>query len=369
LASLRLRDRDAIITSEGLIFRVFGYTHPPEGYICDAEYAPAQLFKSNNPKAFRTDGKSIFYKFYEDEGWKFIQKRFQQHMIFHKPLNKKVVGVRCVDVAEVRKPEEALEKLIENEPKDELLKALQKVLDIIIAHSKMSIKDFGVFGSLLHGFYHPKFSDIDIVVYGKDNLAQIHEVLQELYADGSSHFSNEFEDDSPIRGKNWRFKNISPQEFVQHQRRKLIYGIFHDEASKRAIKVEFEPVKSWSEIQSEYSVIKRITWEGWVRAILLVKDDSEAPYMPSIYYVEPLKIVEGAKVEALERVVSYLEEFRMQAWRDETVYVEGNLERVETNSGSFQQITLTYGPRYYEQVIKSLNLQPQLSLSLENHVI
>jgi predicted nucleotidyltransferase len=156
---------------------------------------------------------------------------------------------------------------------------------------------------------------------------------------------------------------------VQHQRRKLIYGIFHDEASKRAIKVEFEPVKSWSEIQSEYSVIKRITWEGWVRAILLVKDDSEAPYMPAIYYVEPLKIVEGAKVEDLRRIVSYLEEFRMQAWRDETVYVEGNLERVETNSGSFQQITLTYGPRYYEQVIKSLNPQPQLSLSLENHVV
>lgn len=356
MASLKLRDRDAIITREGLIFRVFGYTHPPEGYICDLEYAPAQLFKSNNAKAFRTDGKNIFYKFYEDEGWKFLQKNFPQYMVFHKPLNRKVVGVHCADVAETKKPKEALEKLIRKEPKDELLKALQKVLDITIAHSKLKIKNFGVFGSLLHDFYHPKFSDIDIVVYGRENSAQLREVLKGLYADDDSHFSNEFEDDSPIRGKQWRFKNISPQEFVQHQRRKLIYGIFHDEVSKRAIKVEFEPVKSWSEIRNEYGEIKRITWEGWVKAFLLVKDDSEAPFMPSIYQVEPVRVSEGPKVENLERVVSYLEEFRMQAWRDETVYVEGNLEKVETSHGEFQQVTLTYGPRYYEQVIKSQNV-------------
>ncbi|MGQ9544695.1 MAG: nucleotidyltransferase domain-containing protein [Candidatus Bathycorpusculaceae bacterium] len=357
MAGLRLRDRDAIITREGLIFRVFGYTHPPEAYICDAEYAPAQLFKSDNPKAFRTDERRVFYKFYEDEGWKFLKKRFPQYMIFHKPLNRKVVGVCRADVAEVRKPEEALEKLVKKEPKDELLMALQKVLGLTVAPSKLSIKDFGVFGSLLHGFYHPKFSDVDIVVYGKDNLTQIREILQEVYADSSSGFFNEFKDTSPIEGKNWRFKNISPQEFVQHQRRKLIYGVYHDEVSKRAIKVEFEPVKSWSEIQNDFSEVKRIRWEGWVKAILLVKDDSSAPYMPSIYRVEPVKVVEGPKMENLERVVSYLEEFRMQAWKDETVYVEGNLERVETNRGSFQQITLTYGPRYYEQVIKSLNAE------------
>ncbi len=354
MAGLRLRDRDAIITHEGLIFRVFGYTHPPEGYICDAEYAPAELFKSDNQKAFRTDGKSVFYKFYEDEGWKFLQKNFPHYMVFHKPLDRKVVGVRCGDVAEVRRPEEALGKLIEKEPKDELLKTLQKVLDVTIAHSKLSLKDFGVFGSLLHGFYHPKFSDIDIVVYGKDNLKRIRGVLQELYADEGSCFSNEFEDDSPVKGKKWRFKNISPKEFVQHQKRKLIYGVFHDVASKRTIKVEFEPVKSWSEIHNEYGEIKRITWEGWMKAILLIRDDSEAPFMPSIYHVELVKIIEGPKVEDLERVVSYLEEFRMQTWKDETVCVEGNLEKVETTNGSFHQITLTYGPRYYEQVIKSL---------------
>jgi hypothetical protein len=31
--------------------------------------------------------------------------------------------------------------------------------------------------------------------------------------------------------------------------------------------------------------------------------------------------------------------------------VEGNLEKVVTRNKSFHQITLTYGPRYYEQTL------------------
>ena len=354
MASLRLRDRDAIVTREGLIFRVFGYTHPLEGYICDAEYAPAEIFASKNPKAFRTNGERIFYKFYEDEGWKFIKKNYPQHMIFHKPLNKKVVGVKCSNIAEVRKPEEKIKKLFEKELKDELLDSTQKVLEIVNERASSSLENFGVFGSLLHGFYHPRYSDIDLIVYGRQNMAQIRETLQELYKDRNSPIKNEFESDEPIRGKIWRFKNISPKEYVWHQKRKIIYAVFHDKLSKRTIKVEFEPVKEWSEIQNEYERIKKVTWKGWVKALVRVKNDVESSFMPSVYQVEVLEFLESPKVDNIERVVSYLEEFRMQAWKDEKAYVEGNLEEVETSHGSFNQITLTYGPRYYEQVIKVL---------------
>ncbi|MEM3731093.1 MAG: nucleotidyltransferase domain-containing protein [Candidatus Bathyarchaeia archaeon] len=356
MAPLKLRDRDAIITREGLIFRVFGYTHPKNAFICDAEYAPEEIFKSKNPKAIRTYGKHIFYKFYEDEGWKFIHKNFPQHTIFFEALGKNVVGVKIENIAEIRKPEDVLQKLLEREDKDELLKILHAILETTTQLSSLTTKDFGVFGSLLHGFYHPLFSDIDIIVYGRENLARVRGLLQELYEDKGSGFSNEFETDAPVHGKLWRYKNLSPKEFVWHQRRKLVYGVFHGEASNRAIKVEFEPVKKWNETRNEYGEIRKITREGWVKALLRVKDDSEAPFMPSIYLVEPIEILEGPKAEDIRRVVSYLEEFRMQAWNDEKVYVEGNLEEVETSSGSFHQITLSYGPRYYEQVIKSLSI-------------
>jgi predicted nucleotidyltransferase len=96
--------------------------------------------------------------------------------------------------------------------------------------------------------------------------------------------------------------------------------------------------------------------KGWIKAVARITDDCDAPFMPSLYQVEVHRIIEGPKTDEIERIVSYVEEFRMQAERDEEVYVEGNLEQVVTPAKTFHQITLTYGPRYYEQVLKVARL-------------
>jgi len=353
LAILRIRDRDAITTKEGLIFRVFGYSHPSNAYICDAEYAPSKIFKSTHRKAFRNKGKLVFYKFYEDEGWKFIQNHFPQYMIFHEMLRKKVVGVEHPNIVDMRKPDEELRKLIETEPKDKLLSALQNVLELITKHSGLLVKNFGVFGSLLHGFYHPKFSDIDLIIYSRENTVKLCEALQELYIDRHSLLRNEFESDGSINGKNWRFQNYSPQEFVWHQQRKMVYGLFNDQKTGRIIKIEFEPVKDWREMGNKHFSGTEIVQKGWVRMFARITEDQDAPFIPSIYGIEPLKVLDGATgADEARRIVSYMEEFRLQAKKDENVYVEGNLEQVATLRGCFYQITLTYCPKYYRQVLK-----------------
>ncbi len=133
--------------------------------------------------------------------------------------------------------------------------------------------------------------------------------------------------------------------------------MFEDHISGRTIKAEFEPVKAWKEIVSEYDPKTRITNKGWVKIKARVSDDSDAPFIPSIYEIEPLAVLDG-KRDAIEavRVFSYMEEFRQQAQKDENVIIEGNLEEVVSPGKSFQQITLTYCPRYYEQVLKVVKL-------------
>jgi predicted nucleotidyltransferase len=353
LDRLSLRDRDGILTKEGLIFRVFGYSHPKGAYVCDAEYASAKIFTSTDPRAPREGGDGLYYKFYNDEGLKLVFNRYPQYTILHEMLWQKVVGVRRVDIAEARKPEERLKALIETSPKDELLDAMQRVLRITLNSSGLSAKNFGVFGSMLHGFHHPKFSDIDLLIYGKKENAKMRETLAALYADDASGLKNEFGTDAAMEGKRWRFKNYTAKEFIWHQKRKMIYGLFDDAQSGRIIKAEFEPVKAWSEIASEYDPEARIVQKGWVRIKARVTADSDAPFTPSVYGIEPLEVLGGAR-DALEavRVFSYMEEFRQQAQNDETVIVEGNLEEVASPKGSFHQVTLTYCPRYYEQVLK-----------------
>jgi len=174
-----------------------------------------------------------------------------------------------------------------------------------------------------------------------------------LYDDTDSPLRNEFESDEPIKGKNWRFQNYSSKEFMWHQQRKMIYALFKDEESGRIIKTEFEPVKDWAEIRDKNFFGTKVLQRGWVKMFARITDDEDAPFVPSVYRVEPFKILHGPTVaDEVTRVVSYMEEFRMQADKDERVYVEGNLEEVITSNGSFHQVTLTYCPRYYEQVLK-----------------
>lgn len=359
MVSFKLRDRDAVLTQEGLIFRVYGYTHPPKAYVCDVEYAPASVFKSEDPRALRQKGKQIYYKFYSDQGLRFVREKYPQYTVWHAPLQTHLVGVHRNQIKKIRKPDQTFRRLLEKQPCDSLLQALQTLSEMIFERSGLSNVDFGVFGSLLHGFYHPQFSDLDLVLYGEEKLRKLKETLETLYKEQSSHLRNEFETEEAVKEnvKLWIFVNYSPKEHCWHQRRKTIYALFQDEKSGRDIKTEFEPVKEWSEIHSEYDSRTRIIKKGWIKAVARITNDYEAPFMPSIYEVEINKILEGKKTDDIQRIVSYVEEFRMQAERDEEVYVEGNLEQVITPTKTFHQITLTYGPRYYEQVLKE---QPKI---------
>jgi predicted nucleotidyltransferase len=252
----------------------------------------------------------------------------------------------------VRKPEERLKILANQAAKDELLDAMQRVLKTLIGRSGLSESDFGVFGSMLHGFHHPRFSDIDLLVYGIKENGKIRETASALYSEKESGFVNEFSTAKAMEGKRWRFKNLTVKDFVWHQKRKQIYGLFKDEKSGRTIKAEFEPVKAWGEIESEYDPRIKIVRKDCVRLKARVTSDKEAPFIPSIYGIDPLEVISGPRI-ALDanRIVSYMEEFRSQVQKDEIIIVEGALEEVASADGSFCQVALTYCPRYYEQVL------------------
>jgi predicted nucleotidyltransferase len=348
---LKLRDRDAVLTGDGLIFRVYGYIHPSGAYVCDPEYASSTVFRSTNPRARRGEPEPVYYKFFADEGMKLILNKFPQYTVFYEPLQKRLVGVNEDDITEVRRPDVCLQQVLAKEPDDVLLKALHDLFSRVSSRSGLTEKDFGVFGSLLHGFYHPNFSDLDFIVYGKENMDRLCEALETLYREDPS-LRNEFDSMKAVESKDWKFLNYSLEEYVWHQRRKMIYAYFDSPDAERVVKAEFEPVKGWKEICNEYSPSTRIFHVGWIKAIVEITDDRDAPFIPSIYQIEVEDVLDGPEVDDTKRIFSYMEEFRMQAKKGERVLVEGNLEKVVNGTDTFHQITLSYGPRYYEQTLK-----------------
>jgi predicted nucleotidyltransferase len=355
LKSLQLRDRDAVLTREGLIFRIYGYGHPSKAYICDLEYAPASIFRSEDPRAIRQKNEQLYYKFFQDQGIQFVWDKYPEYTVWHAPLQTRLVGVSFDQITEIRRPNETIQKLLAVKKCDSLLKNMQKIFEFILERTGLSQNSFGVFGSLLHGFYHPQFSDIDFIIYGRKKLRTLQETLETLFRETDSNIHNEFETEDAIKEKmrRWKFINYSPKDYCWHQRRKSIYVILQDKEQKRLIKTEFEPVKDWNEIFNEYNSKTRIKRKGWIKAFVRIRDNCDAPFIPSLYKVETNRILKGSKADDIERIISYVEEFRMQAEIDEEVYVEGNLEQVITPGKTFHQLTLTYGPRYYEQVLKT----------------
>ncbi len=348
---MKLRDRDVIITDDGILFRVYGYLHPKGAYVCDPEYASPKVFQSTNPRAKRGEKETVCYKFFADEGMKLILNKFPQYSVFYEPLQKCLVGVNEADITEVRKPEVGLQRILQKKPNDVLLKALHDLLDRILSQSGLKTTDFGVFGSLLHGFYHPNLSDLDFIVYGRKNMDRLCMALETLYREDSS-LRNEFDSMKAVESKDWKFLNYSLEEYRWHQQRKLIYTYFESADGGRVVKAEFEPVKSWKENVNEFNNFARISHAGWIKAIAEITDDKDAPYIPSIYQIDVKEVLDGPEVQDITRIFSYMEEFRMQAKKGEKVLVEGNLEKIIDGTNIYHQITLSYGPRYYEQTMK-----------------
>lgn len=352
---VRFRDRDAPVAEEGLIFRVYGYAHPPGYCVCDLEYAPETVYESVDPRSVRErDGKK-FYKFYFDGGLNFVKRRFPQYQFLYGPLQTHLVGLAEEQIMEMRRPEERLRLIFDSDRKDTLIQTLRELLMKIFEVSKLKVRDFGAFGSIMPDFYNPKYSDVDLVVYGKKQLLELMEVLNGLYGDAGSEFENEFERwDPSMPPLHWRFKHYSKVEYGWHQRRKMVYALYKSTDLERAVKVEFEPVKRWSEIANEYADNEKIKNLGWVVATVKILDESESFFMPSVYPVEVLGISKRFKNVDVERVVSYIEEFRMQLKEGEEGTVRGRLERVSGRRGEFHQITLSYSPGYFKQVLKLL---------------
>jgi predicted nucleotidyltransferase len=344
------RDRDAPITKSGLIFRVYGYNHPSRSCFCDLEYAPSSLYSVETMKALREGPEGRFYKFYLDGGLKFASSQKPPYLIFHRPLQKLVVGVKVSQISRMISPELRLLELLKISG-DPLIEAMRNILGIVTDNSNLRIDDFGVFGSLAHGFHSVRYSDVDLIIYGKKKLVELRATLQNLFDD--SIMENEFDDwsmnDPP---HHWNFTRYLKTEYGSYQRRKLIYARYRSQNLGRHVNVEFEPVRNLNEVKNEYDNIDKIESMGRVEARGDVLDDEEGGFMPSIYPIQISDINVNINKHSIRRIVSYVKEFRLQLKAGETALIRGNLEKIVTKDEEFHQITLSYGLDYFDQVLK-----------------
>ena len=168
------RDRDHLLTRDGLYFTVVGNIHPQDRIIAYLKYFPKSSKKDKN-NLIRTIKQYNIPNLIESI--KIVEKNYPHYLCQLENYDFKFPSVPIIDIKKHFIPEEKLSDLLVSSDLDSLSQKALYLTKILSKESEISINDFGITGSILLGIHDPNLSDIDITVYGKENSLKVKETL------------------------------------------------------------------------------------------------------------------------------------------------------------------------------------------------
>jgi len=318
----KFRDRDFIQTKERFFFCVVGPLHPPDRVISYLKYAPAKL-------GLWGKGKKRFKRVMQAytipsllETFSFLERNYPQYL-FHSPFyNITMTAVPHKHLTKHHKPEEKLAQLLQASRLDPLQKKLMRFTSFLAEKSEVPSNFFGVTGSILLEIHQPEFSDIDIAVYGLKNSLAVKEGLTKAYS--SSSFAVKRLEGNSLKAwcesKAKRYP-LTPDEALRIYERKWNLGFFENTP------FSIHPVKLEQEVDEEYGD-KTYYPVGPATVRAVVYENSDCLFLPSVYRVREVAVMEGPQVADIEEVVSYESLYDNLAEVGKSVVAKGKLERV-----------------------------------------
>jgi predicted nucleotidyltransferase len=316
------RDRDFLQTREDFFFCVVGPFHPPDRVISYLKYVPARLgLWGKGKKRFRRVMRAYTIPSLL-ETFSLLERNYPQYL-FHSPYyNITMTAVPHEYLTKHYKPEGKLAQLLQASRLDPLQKKLTRFTSFLAEISEVQLDFLGVTGSILLDIHQPEFSDLDLTVYGLKNSLAVREALTEAYSSWSSAVKR-FEGGALkawCESKAQRYP-LTSEEALKIYERKWNLGFFENTP------FSIHPVKLEQEVKEEYGdKIYYPVGSATVRAV--VYENSDCLFLPCVYRVREVNIVEGSQVENIEEIVSYEGLYDNLAEVGESVVAQGKLERV-----------------------------------------
>ena len=313
-------DWDFVITKEGLFFCVIGPYHPPDRVISYLKYVPSQQGKWKH-------GKDRFKRVMPTYTIPSLLKTFQllenhhpQYLFFSTVYNITMTAVPQTSILEHYRPEQKLQKLSEKSIRDTLQKKLLHLVSLLSESSEVSVRNFGVIGSILLDIHDPTFSDIDLTVYGERNSYAVKDTLKKFCSTRDSNLT-QFKGD---RLKRWcenkaKKHPITYEEAKRIAERKWNIGVYKNTP------FSIHPIKKEEEVTEKYGD-KIYCPAETVLVQAVVTDCSESIFLPSVYKVT--EVDREGTTRQVEEVVSYEGFYGSLAEEGEVIAVKGKLEHV-----------------------------------------
>jgi len=317
----RAREGDLVETLEGLIFDVKGLVQPPDKVVAYLRYI-------EDPSGDRRRGDKTYVKLYSlDERERTLRSRYPQYLYYDPVFGEYLDGVPNRLIAMIYQPRKKVLELL-SEPSQDVVETQSIEFVQEIQHSSgVPLGKLGLSGSILVNL-HTDESDIDLVVYGREDCKSVHEALRRLMRGSQTPVSRYgFKGLKKLYESRMKDTHMPFRDFLRMEKRKLSQGKFKG----RDFFVRFLP--DWDEVDEKYGDrLYRVA--GYAKIGANVEDDSESIFTPCRYVISGTRILEGSIVPPPMEIVSFRGRFCEQAKKGEKVIAQGKVEKVIDKDGS-----------------------------------
>ncbi len=330
-----------ITTKDGLQCQAYSNEHPSEGILVKPKYIPTEKIESTALQYRFIGGKKMNrLNLWSDTGeLKRYIEEFKKHYpkyVYKSPIhkgNRLFFIVPFEEIERVYFPRKGLEELM-NMPLHALDQHLSNVRRFVefLAKSGIRLKDLGITYSTLMGHYSHK-SDINIVVYGKENYWNVIRYLKSAtHPDLRWKTEQEWLD---FHKKRNRYKVFEEQKFLQHMINKRSEGFFNGVLFVIfCVEKTYETVRWGSEW---YKEVGSAVVEG------VVTDNGSSVARPGYYEINSSKIIEGYEEVPVKKIVFYTRDYCDLVQPGERLRASGVLERVDPRDGKESYYRLVVG--------------------------
>lgn len=334
------RDRDHLLTKEGLYFIVVGNVHPKDRIISYLKYYPKQARK--RVRALDNLVRTIKHYDIPDliESIKIVERKCPQYLHFFELYGFTFPAVGIENIKKHFIPEDRLSELLNLNNPDPLSKKAIDLTRRLSDESGISIERFGVTGSILLGIHDSELSDIDITVYGKKNCQKVKETLFGMFKENDATIKKVLE-----RDKEFLLKPEKRLRFLSVKQRRIFYERKWNRGTFKGTFFSVNSVRTAEEITESYGDKKYLP-SGLVEIEASVTDSSENMFIPAIYNIESVSVIKGSNVHGISELVSYSKKYCNLAEDGEIILSRGKLEKV---------VSLKNNESYYRVVVGSLD--------------
>lgn len=332
-------DRDFIQTNEDFFFCIVGYIHPPERVISYLKYIPGESGKWK----YENKGLDRVLPFYSAQAvintFEFLKTNYRQYLFYDKYSDILFTAVPYFYIKKYYSSEDKLKEIFGKANLDPLQNKLKSFISELSDLSGVKIDGFGVTGSILLDIHNPEFSDLDITVFGYENTVKVKNTVKEIFMEKNSKISQlgASEAQKWKKDKVERFgMNLIDAENLFS--RKWNMGIYDK------TRFSIHPIKYPNEIDEKYGD-KTFTSMGEIEIQGIISDGKKSVFLPAIYEVSEVTIVNGVNVEGIKEIVSYEGLFDSVAEKGERVRAIGQLELVKDKLKGIEYYRIVVGSR------------------------